>query len=317
MRCASYFTLASATLLALVVSISAAGPTISLERVSMRLTYTAAQEKRTRASASAEAPDFSVGADTSVVVDADDMLIVQAASTEDGSNGDPAYPQQVFLRIVRKSDGRDAVYVMRKKSIEMRTELSLRKEIYADSEFWQRGHSYAIEVVVGDTRMAKGITWVAVESLMFSGESSSVAKAFAVPAGNVFDFDIGVKKHLQPEFTSPIPPSQKQAPFNLVIVALIALGAPFPLVLVAWMQLGVIPLTLPESMSERLSVVGFEACLLGHMASLVMFWLRWNIVYTWKVMSVIMIPTVFLGHQVLSAGASRHVRSEEKGRKTE
>jgi Oligosaccharyltransferase subunit Ribophorin II len=317
MRFALQVASAAVTVFALLTCHAAADPAIKLERAGMRLTYTVSQEKRTRASASVDGPAFSVGSVPSVIAHPDDTLVAQASCVDQSDAAVPAHPQQAFLRVVRVADGNDAVYVMRKKSIEMRAELSLRKEIRADREFWRVGDAYRVEIVVGDTRMVEGVTVVVVESLTFDGESTSVLNVFRAPTGNVFDFDVGVKKFLLPEFTSPVAPGEKQAPFVAVMVALAALAAPFPFVFVAWGQLGVFPLTLPESMCERTMVVGFESCLLGHIAALVMFWLRWNIVYTWKVLVLLMVPTLFFGHKVLSAGASIHVSRQGKSKKTE
>jgi hypothetical protein len=297
---------ALALLLLLCGSASAVPDQVRLERVSVRVSYVSQAERLTRRAASADAPDFTSGGVPAVTVDAGDTLLVQASCAEG------AYPQQAFLRFVRADTGADSVYLLRRKSIDVRKELSMQKEIRADRDFWAHDATYRAEIVIGDTRMAAGVTWVAIEAMRFTDGSAGV---FAKPAGNVFDFDVGVKRRLLPEFTTPLPPEEKQAPAAAVALALAALLLPFPLVFLAWSRLGVFPLAMREgSAAERSAALGFEACRLAHVGALGMFWLQWNIIYTWKVMAALMLPTLCLGHKALSAAASRHVQRTKKGK---
>lgn len=281
-----------------------ASGSIKLERASIRLSYLSQQERLTRRAASAEAPDFAAIGAPYVTAEVDDTLLVQA-SCVDAATSETAHAQQAFLRFVRKDTGLDSVYVMKKKGFESRLELSLKKEIRADHSFWTREATYRVEVVVGDTRMDSGVSWVAIDALSFGNGPPG---PFGVASSGVFDFDVGVKRSVLPEFSSKRPPEEKQAPFIAVVLALFALLGPFPLVFVAWGRLGVFPFKMPEGAQEKSSVVGFELCLLGHMFALTMFWLKWNIVFTWKVMAAIMVPTLFFGHRVLSTSASLQAR---------
>lgn len=284
-----------------------------MDRLSVRLSYVSQQERLTRESASAEAPNFSRAGLDSLVADADDILLAQAKCV-DVETEKTVFPEQAFLRFVRIDNGADAVYIMRKKSMDMRVEISLRREIRGDRKFWKADAEYRVEIIVGDTGMTRGITWTAVESLKFRKENSGV---FLPRARGVFEFDNDVKKHLLPEFVSPIRPTEKQAPPFAVVVALVALIVPFPLVYYAWQNMGVLPVVLPEQKSERLFVFGFESCILLIMGALSMFWWKWNIIQMWKAVVVLMVPTIICGHRVLSASAERYVRKKSKKSKHE
>jgi hypothetical protein len=300
-------------LIALCIGPALASDELRIDRLSARVTYAKEGEKIARMSGSVEWPDLSAAGASLVNVDVDDALLAQVACVNEA--GVRMHPQQAFLRFVRVDrETEDSVHVMVKKPIEMRVELKLNKEIRANRDFWNGDAVYRVEVIVGDTRMVNGgITWVAIEKMRFTGGGGK--GLFAIAPKGVFDFDVSVKKVLLPEFSSPIPVGAKQAPQAAVVAASIAVVAPLPLVVVAWARLGALPLSLPTSAMELLSAVGFEACLLGHMTILVMFWLQWNIVQTWKVMSLLMIPTMFFGHRALSAAATRHVRQSVRGAK--
>jgi CxxC motif-containing protein len=298
--------LAVVAVLSLLLEVSLAEEVIRIDRLSARLTYASEGEKVVRASASAEFPELNAVGIPEVSVGTGDGLLAQVACVN--AKGDRVHPQQAFVRFVRVDrETEDSVHVMAKKPIEMRVDLKLIKEIRANREFWVGDAVYRVEVIVGDTRMENGgVTWVAMKELRFEGGGGQ--GLFAPVARGVFDFDVGVKKQLLPEFSSPLPAAVKLAPRVAVAAAVAAVVVPLPLVLVAWGHLGALPLSLPSSSSELASAVGFEACLLAHMAALVMFWLQWNIVQTWKVMALLMVPTLFFGHRALSAAATRHVR---------
>lgn len=293
------------------LDVAAGEEAIVVDRAGVRITYVSQAERLTRSSFSAEGPDIgAVSSSTSkAIVDVDDTLLAQMACVGSDS-GNSAHPQQAFLRFVREDTGEDTIFVMQRKSIEMRVELSMKKEIRQDLKFWSADATYRVEIVVGDTRMAAGATWVAISMMKFS---SSAASVFKPPAPGVFDFDVGVKKILLPEFTSTLPPEEKQAPAVAIIVALVALLAPFPLVFVAWARLGVFPMKVSGGPSDRVAAYGFEICLLLHMAALTMFWLQWNILRTWKVMAAIMPPTIFFGQKTLSV-ATRNMVAKQTGK---
>lgn len=292
------------------VIVMAVDGAITLDRASIRLSYVDQQERLTRHSASAEAPDFSSTNSKSITASAEDTLLAQA-SCQNTVSGENAFPQQAFLRIVREDTGADAVYIMRKKSTDMRVEISFHKEIRADKEFWSADASYRVEIIVGDTDMTSGITWIAIKSLKFQQRDRGL---FAAPVKGVFEFDNSVKKHVLPEFSSPIRAGEKQAPLYAVMIALVALLAPFPLILYVWNEMGMFPFVFPKERSKRASVAAFEICTLLIMGALFMFWWQWNIIQTWKVIGVLMIPTVISGHRVLSDAAEKFMM--EKRRKT-
>jgi hypothetical protein len=276
---------------------------MKVDRASVRISYVSQAERLTRNVFSTDAPDFSSRGGSKAIVDPSDILVAQVGCVSVKS-GDVAHPQQAFLRFVREDTGADAIYVMKRKSIEMRAELTMTKEIRDDLKFWSPDARYRVEVIVGDTRFGAGVSWVAIEGMQFSRGN---AGAFKTRAQSVFDFDVGVKRFLLPEFSSQLPPEEKQAPAAAILIALIALLLPLPLVVVAWLRLGVFPLKMPDSASERSTALLFEACLLMHAAALVMFWLQWNIVRTWKVMAAITPPTIFFGQKTLSAASRKSV----------
>lgn len=291
--------------------VAASEETIAVDRAAVRISYAGEAERLTRSSFSADGPDLSASSSSSskAIVDSGDTLHAQL-SCVGSESGDTAHPQQAFLRFVRHDTGADTVYVMQRKSIGMRVELSMKKEIRQDLNFWSPDVSYRVEVIVGDTKMASGSTWVAIAEMKFSSAGANVFKA---PAAEVFDFDVGVKKALLPEFTSPLPPEEKQATAAAIIVALIALLAPLPLVILAWARLGVFPMKVSGGASGRSSAFKFEICLLLHMAALTMFWLKWNILQTWKVMAALMPATIVYGQRTLSV-ATRSVAAKQTGK---
>lgn len=306
MASASQRRLLSAFSVAGLLAIVTGEAAIAFDRASVRISYVSQAERLTRHTFSADGLDEISTGGLEAIVDPDDTFLAQAACAS-AESGEKAYPQQAFLRFVREDTGADSMYVMQQKSIGMRVELAMKKEIRDDKKFWSHDAIYRVEIIVGDTQMTAGISWVAIKRMKFSSGSASV---FKPPAGGVFDFDVGVKKSLLPEFSSPLPHEEKQAPSVAILVALVALLAPFPLVFVAWARLGVFPMSVPGGATERMFAFGFEICLLLHVAALTMFWLQWNIVHTWKVMATIMPPTIFFGQKTLSA-ASRSAFVEQ------
>lgn len=281
---------------------------MSLDRLGFRLSYRADNEKMQRIKLAVDGPDLpSAPASPGFAASPVDTLLVQASCVD--AAGNPAYPQQAFLRFVNTATGADSIYVLQKKTIGIRIELSLRKEIRSDVAFWRAGDAYRVEVILGDVEMDRGMTWVVTERMTFEEGS---AKMFGGPARGVFDFDVGVKKTLLPEFITPLATPGKRAHSGIVLAFVCIVLLPLPVLLWAWWSLGVFPLQLPSSTSAKASLVGFEMCLLAHMGALCMFWLRWDIVMTWKIIAVLMVPTVVLGQQTLSASAKLGVAEAGK-----
>lgn len=227
---------------------------------------------------------------------------ISVQASFEGADGEPAFVRQLFVRFVNKRTKQDNLFLVKRKGRDMRADVVPKTEIKSDAEFWVHDDSYAVELVMGDLHMKESTTWTITENMRFAEDA---APMFSRPERGVFDFDVSVKKYLLPEFVSPIPAPEKKASLPAIVVALISVLLPFPLLLIVWTKLGVFPLEFPKESSERLYFLGFEACLLGHLVSLVMFWVKWNIVTTWKVVGALMIPTMIFGRNVLSSDKQR------------
>lgn len=203
---------------------------------------------------------------------------------------------QPFLRFVNQRTKQDNVYLLKRKGKEMRLDLGLKAEIKADLDFWTKDDVYGVELVMGDWKLDQSATWVITERMRFGADAKAMFEH--APRG-VFDFDVGVKKGVLPEFETALPEGEKRAPLTAIVLALVGVVLPLPMLVVGWIRLGVFPLRLPREKGEQFAVLGFEACVVGHLIALVMFWLRWNIVTTWKVMGVLMIPTLLFGRSVV------------------
>lgn len=224
-------------------------------------------------------------------------IYVQASFVD--AKSEPASIHQLFLRFVNQRTQQDNLYMLKLKGKEMRLDLKLKTEINADLDFWTKDDVYGVQLVMGDWKLGQSATWVITEKMKFAEDAASMFER--APKG-VFDFDVGVKKEALPEFETALPEGEKRAPLVAIVIALVAVVAPLPMLVVGWVRLGVFPLRLPEGKGERFAVLGFEACVVGHLAALVMFWVRWNIVTTWKVMGVLMIPTLLFGRKVVLGG---------------
>lgn len=275
---------ATTTLIVIVQSIDT---TFQLEKLTFKATYVRDGEKNARVRLSADMSTVDQVADTGDVhVESSDTISVQASIVD--ASGESVGIEQAFIRFLNKRTGVDNLYLMRKTGLDIKVDVNLAREIRADHDFWVGTDTYRTEVVLGDERLKSSKTWVVTDSLRFKDQDASDFKP--APRG-VFDFDVSVKKHLLPEFEFPIPPKEKRAPFSIVMIALIAVIVPLPLLLITWKWMGVLPLSLPSG--HQLFVAGgLHFCVLAHIAILIGFWLSWNIVTTWKIMSVIMVPTL-------------------------
>lgn len=263
-----------------------AGTPVQLEKVAFKATHVKHDEKIARVRLSADASTVhQIGEDGDVEVEPSDTITAQASIVDD--SGESVAIEQAFLRFENKRTGKDNIYLMRKSGLDSKVDVNLPREIRADHDFWVGQDSYRVEVILGDERLKRSVSWLVTDSMKFADADAEIFKL--LPRG-VFDFDISVKKEILPEFEYPLPANGKRAPWSIVLVALIAVAVPLPVLLMIWKQLGVLPLRLPGG--RHLVVVGgLQTCILAHILALIMFWFRWNIVTTWKVMGVIMVPT--------------------------
>ena len=210
---------------------------------------------------------------------------------------EPAFIKQPFLRIENIETKQDNLYLLKRRGKDMRLDLSLKKEIKADLDFWQKDYSYRLQIIMGDLKLKESQTWTITDHMSFQDHVGS--GIFEKPARKVFDFDVGVKKTLLPEFSFPIPIPEKRASLPIVIAGLICTFLPWFLLLVFWKGLGAFNLRLPSNKGEKILFIGFEMCVLAHLVALSMFWYKWNIVTTGKVVGVLMVPTLILGRNLL------------------
>lgn len=294
----SYFCLAIALCVALTY---AATSSISLVKASFKLNIVRDGEKihqlwltaeRDEASQTASPEGFQVSNGNSISVQA----------SFEGAGGGPAFVRQLFLRFVNTRTKQDNLFLVKRKGRDMRADVVLEREVKSDAEFWVKDDSYAVELIMGDLHMKESTTWTITENMRFAEDA---APMFSRPERGVFDFDVSVKKYLLPEFFSPVPVPEKRASLPAIVMALISVLLPLPVLFIVWTKLGVFPLEFPKERSQQLYIFGFESCLLGHLVALVMFWVKWNIVTTWKVVGALMIPTMIFGRNVLSADKKR------------
>ncbi|KAI0565495.1 Oligosaccharyltransferase subunit Ribophorin II [Gracilaria domingensis] len=228
-----------------------------------------------------------------------DSIVCQASFLDDQL--EPAAPNQVFFRFVNKDTGKDNFYLLRKKGRDFKVDVKLPKEIKADLDFWRKDSSYRVQLVMGDFELDPSETWTITDSMTFSDEAREL---FNQAERGVFDFDISVKKSPLPEFISPIPAPEKRAHPVVILFGLLGVTVPVLVLLYVWVQMGVFPLNISGTDNAGI-IIGFEACVLCHIVALVMFWVKWNIVVTWKVMAFLMMPTYWLGRQLLSESSCK------------
>lgn len=270
---------------------------ISLAKASFKCTYVQDGERMHRVWVTAESDTISkVAAPEGFAADGGDSLSVQASFLDQEDNAVSVH--QLFLRFVNKRTLADNLFLLKRRGREMKVDVKLRTEVKADRDFWAASDVYDVELVMGDFKLTQSTTWTITENMRFAEGSEAL---FQPPPTGVFDFDIGVKKRLLPEFVSPIPDPEKRAAFPLIVAALVGVVMPLPFLFIGWTKVGVFPLRFPSGKSQRLWLFGFEACVLGHLVALVMFWIQWNIVTTWKVIGALMVPTWFFGRNVLAA----------------
>lgn len=270
---------------------------LTFEKAIFKVSYVQHGEKIHRHHLSTDDSTLSETAQSDMQVFPTDSISIQASFLHDEK---PATPQQVFLRFVNTRTSQDNIYLLRRKTRDMKLDLPLHKQIRTDHQFWIASDTYVVELIFGDARLANSATWTITSAMAFANPTHP---SFIPPETSVFDFDISVKKSLLPEFRTPIPPSEARAHPAIVFAAVIAIILPLPALFVAWGRMGVLQSAM--ACKPTPSMLAFQVCLLAHMAALVMFWARWNIVTTWKVVALLMLPTLPLAKRVLAEGESR------------
>lgn len=269
--------------------VAEAGDALKVEKVTFKVSFIEGGEKAARFRESSDGDAISSGdvARPSMRIKTGDSISVQVSVVDEA--GDASAIEQAFLRFENVRTGKDNLYLMRKRGLDIKLDLDLRREIIADRDFWTASDTYAVHVVLGDRRLAPSVTWTVTPAMQFADADAAV---FAPKARGVFDFDVSVKSRLLPEFEFPIPAGEKRAPLLAVLFGFVALCVPLPVLVVVWSRMGAFPLRMSQKGTDVLVVMGLQGCILLHMAALVMFWLKWDIVTTWKVMGVVMVPTL-------------------------
>uniref|UniRef100_A0A7S1XAV6 Ribophorin II n=1 Tax=Compsopogon caeruleus TaxID=31354 RepID=A0A7S1XAV6_9RHOD len=225
-------------------------------------------------------------------------------------------PRQMFVRftkndkLIRYPQGkREVVYLGNLKGSGPSSRVSFELTVHPkDLDFWDSKGKYQMELVVGDPRMKspRVMVWTLCNEVIFD--------YINVPASKrkppVFDFDVSIKKSLQPEFIFEPSPVERRAPrlFSLLWAALTL--APLLALIRMWSRLGAFPLDLPTS---SLPFLGFQFCLVLNALLLVSFWLGWTIIATTKYLLILAIPTILFGHQALSQLPSQLPMGKDKG----
>lgn len=282
----------------LCMSAVAAKSVVELSKATFKATYVAHGEKipRVRLTTDADSAD-KVAEAGEIKVESTDMLNMQVSVTADGK---ATAIEQAFVRFENQRTGRDNLYLLRKRGNDLKVDVDLKREIAADLDFWNTRDVFTLQLVLGDARMKPSRTWTVTHGLRLGDADGA---AFKRRSGGVFDFDIGVKKELLPEFDSPLPAGEERASFIKVAVATFAVMLPLPVLLGVWQRMGALALRVPQG-KDLVTIAGLQACVLLHMACLIMFWLQWNIVTTWKAMGVVMVPTLVLVRALLQGGKS-------------
>lgn len=280
-----------------------------IDKIKFKVSYVEHGEKFARVSAETSDDDgdgTAPGIKEELFIKTTDVLQASVSVVADGSseeNGDSTSVsvEQAMLRIVNLRTGLDNLYVMRKTGAgrggDAKVEVNIAKEIRADRALWTFNNEaddagWRVEVIVGDARLKTSRSWVAVPRMRIRDHDAEVVKE---PKRGVFDFDISIKRHLLPEFEFPLPVEEKRASTPVVLLALVAVILPLPVLLVTWVNMGALPLRLPKNDGKQMAMVtGLQMCVAAHIVALALFWTQWNIVTTWKMMGVIMIPTLVL-----------------------
>lgn len=271
---------------------------LTLSKASFKASYIEHDEKKARARFSVDGATVGELHEERVVeIEATDSINVQVSIVD--KEGHAQAISQSFLRFVNMRNGRDNVFLLRKRGQDIKGDVDLKKEIRSDLEFWEAGTNYHLEIILGDARMHPSVTWVVTDKLRFGQRS---AGAFAPKARGVFDFDVSVRKEVLPEFESPIPPVEIRAPFAKVLAANVFVLLPLLGLLLVWTRMGALCVCAQKQKGRDFgALVGLQACVVLHMVALIMFWIKWNFWTTCKVISVLMVPTLLIVRALLAS----------------
>ncbi len=280
---------------------------IKLDRVALRVSYVQDAEKLQRINVAADSVDVKseTPAVDSVNVSLSDTLIAQVVCSD--NDGSVMHPVQAQLRISDESmmPPVDTIWPLTQRRNELRREISLESESRVDRDFWKPNVPYTVQIIVGDPKLAESVIWTVTRKLTLS-------TAYGKKRRGVFDFDLAVHKSLEPEFDTPIPKARKDAPIS-IIAAFTALSLiPLLVLLAVWGHSGALSIELPLQSRQRFESILFQLCLVAHAITLTLFWVQWNIVTTWKVMAMLMIPSLYFGRSSIAFIATRQHLEEKK-----
>ncbi|KAA8490959.1 Dolichyl-diphosphooligosaccharide--protein glycosyltransferase subunit 2 [Porphyridium purpureum] len=235
-----------------------------------------------------------------VSVDEKSTVEIRVDASRDGTS---FAPQQAFLRVsdLNQSDHLVVLPARSEKKTKLSFAVSPGKQPTTSSggaaaPYWKHQHVYSFELLLGDTSTENAIVYQVISALRVDFRKPPPP----LPTPGVFDFDMSVKKEPQPEFRWELPAPRSSPP--MAIIAVFTVLAVLPMlgfVGASASVLGCFPLAIPKSGPALAAFAVFFACLTVIAGILFMFWLRWNILTTWKVLAVALIPTVISGQKVL------------------
>ncbi|KAJ8909042.1 hypothetical protein NDN08_005740 [Rhodosorus marinus] len=208
------------------------------------------------------------------------------------SNADsPVFPKQVFVRFRDNDSGEFADFITKKSGSSVLTDLPFQKFSAQEPELWRDFASFTMSILVGDVRMDGVNIWTVCEDVLFVYNRPE-----SPPLKSAFDFDISVKKSLQPEFAVDRSSIVPTAPAPIVFLFCILTVTPFLGLIIVWSVLGALPPRVPASPSVGIFLLSLAAVLVV----LIRFWLEWNIIQTAKWILFIMVPLLPSGFRALS-----------------
>mmetsp|Transcript_6809 Transcript_6809/g.14542 ORF Transcript_6809/g.14542 Transcript_6809/m.14542 type:complete len:299 (+) Transcript_6809:45-941(+) len=223
-------------------------------------------------------------------------------------DGEPFFPHQAFLLVRRVRDDRELLLIAERKGTHMVVVVPVGdNKVESGSSpsdpLWMDDETYSFTLILGDWAMEEGaILWEICPAVTLFYDQTA-PKPPASPG--VFDFDLSTKKELLAEYSWEQPEPGKRAPVIVVLLFTILTAAPTVAFFAFGSRFGAFPLVLPSSGAQRGFVFAFGACLACYVGSLVLFWVKWSIFDTWKLMLVLLPPTIFTGHRVLADVAAR------------
>eukprot|EP00871_Galdieria_phlegrea_P004826 jgi/Galph1/5344/GphlegSOOS_G3996.1 len=211
--------------------------------------------------------------------------------------------EQAWISFVEKESKEEYVFLPMKRTNDLLIYIvDVNREALQTLE-GKRG-DFFLKLVVGDTRIPRGLSEVLATNVVFN-YSQKVAPSPSRPSG-IFDYDVSWKFYPQEEIIYQLKQPAKRAPifFSFLFTALVLLPL---LIFIFWVvaTFYVFPFELDWGIELVWSLV-FHACIGGYLYSLVMFWLQWNIIKTWKVMLSLLPLTMISGYKVLKQVTTRY-----------